>query len=102
MADAVFRGIEKAWPAAERILPEVHRRQIREQMEAVREAGRGGDPYRLKAEMDKLGELTRPLADAIMSQAALSELRKFVLEHGSPEPGSRERGEGGKDPGTRE
>jgi molecular chaperone DnaK (HSP70) len=80
-AEAVFRGIEKAWPTAEQILPEEHRRRIREQMGAVREASQGADPVRLKGEMDRLGELTRPLADAIMSQAALSELRQFFREH---------------------
>jgi molecular chaperone DnaK (HSP70) len=84
-AEAVLRGIEKAWSAAEAILPEDHRLRIRAQMAVVRETGRGGDPYRLKAEMDRLGELTRPLADAIMSQAALSELRRFFQEHGHPE-----------------
>jgi len=80
-AEAVFRGIEKAWATAERILPESHRARIQEQVGAVRRASGGDDPIRLKAEMDRLGELTRPLADAIMSQAALSELRQFFAEH---------------------
>jgi molecular chaperone DnaK (HSP70) len=88
-AEAVFRGIEKAWPEAERILPPEHRARIQAQVSAVREATRGGDPYRLKGEMDRLGELTRPLADAIMSQAALSELREFFAEHGG-EPHSHD------------
>jgi molecular chaperone DnaK (HSP70) len=87
MAEAVFRGIDKAWPEAERRLPEEHRNRIREQMEAVRQASAGVDPVSLKGEMDKLGDLTRPLADAIMSQAALSELRRFFSEHGDGPPG---------------
>jgi len=82
MADAVFRGIEKAWPQAETLLDEAGREQVRAQMEAVRKQAEGSDPVALKQEMDRLGELTRPLADAIMSQAALAELRQFFEEHG--------------------
>ncbi|MCZ6645670.1 MAG: Fe-S protein assembly chaperone HscA [SAR324 cluster bacterium] len=81
MAKAVFRGIDKAWKQARSILSEGELAQIRVQMEQVKKATGGEDPVALKAEMDKLGELTRPLADAIMSQAALSELREFFAEH---------------------
>ncbi|MCZ6472708.1 MAG: Fe-S protein assembly chaperone HscA [SAR324 cluster bacterium] len=81
MAEAVFRGIDKAWEQARSILSEGELAQIRVQMEQVKKATGGEDPVALKAEMDKLGELTRPLADAIMSQAALSELREFFAEH---------------------
>ncbi|MCZ6730578.1 MAG: Fe-S protein assembly chaperone HscA [SAR324 cluster bacterium] len=81
MAEAVFRGIDKAWEQARSILSEGELAQIRAQMEQVKKATGGEDPVALKAEMDKLGELTRPLADAIMSQAALSELREFFAEH---------------------
>ena len=81
MAEAVFRGIDKAWPQAESILSDEARQHIRTQMEAVRQQARQEDPVLLKHEMDRLGELTRPLADAIMSQAALSELRQFFDEH---------------------
>ncbi|MBI3992177.1 MAG: Fe-S protein assembly chaperone HscA [Candidatus Lambdaproteobacteria bacterium] len=82
MADAVFRGIDKAWPQAETMLSDEARRNIRAQMDVVRERARQEDPALLKHEMDRLGELTRPLADAIFSQAALSELRQFFEEHG--------------------
>ncbi len=80
-AQAVFRGIEQSWEQAKAILTEAEQQAIRDQMEAVGQAAQGGDPSALKNEMDRLGELTRPLADAIMSQAALSELRQFFDEH---------------------
>jgi molecular chaperone DnaK (HSP70) len=81
MADAVFRGIDKAWEQARTILSEPELERIRAQMDAVKQQAAGQDPNSLKAEMDRLGELTRPLADAIMGQAALAELRKFFEEH---------------------
>ncbi|MCZ6628048.1 MAG: Hsp70 family protein, partial [SAR324 cluster bacterium] len=87
MAEAVFRGIDKAWEQARSILSEGELAKIRVQMEQVKKATGGEDPVALKAEMDKLGELTRPLADAIMSQAALSELREFFAEHRAGEDG---------------
>ncbi len=85
MADAVFRGIEQAWEQARGILSEQELKHIRRQMDAVKKEMEGEDPNSLKAEMDRLGNLTRPLADAIMSQAAFSELRKFFDEHSSDE-----------------
>ena len=51
--------------------------EIRSQMQRVRERSAGSDPVALKREMDRLGQLTQPLADAIISRAALSELRRF-------------------------
>ena len=84
-ADAVFRGIEKAWPEAETLLSPEELEQLREQMEVVRRHTEGEDPVALKKEMDRLGDLCRPLADTIMSRAALTELRKFFSEHGHPE-----------------
>ena len=83
MADAVFRGIDKAWEQARGILSEPELGQIRVQMDAVKKTAEGENPVELKQEMDKLGDLTRPLADAIMGQAALTELRKFFDEHGT-------------------
>ncbi|MDH4248683.1 MAG: Hsp70 family protein, partial [Deltaproteobacteria bacterium] len=80
MAEAVFRGIEKAWPEAERMLDESARAAIHAQMDRVRAKAGGSDPVALKREMDTLGQMTQPLADAIISQAALSELKKFYEE----------------------
>ncbi|MCH8883611.1 MAG: Fe-S protein assembly chaperone HscA [SAR324 cluster bacterium] len=85
MAQAVFQGIEKAWPEAEEMLPKAQRVRIRAQMEMVKRAADGENPIPLKFEMDKLGELTRPLADTIMGRAALTELRKFFEDHTSDE-----------------
>jgi len=82
MADAVFRGIEKAWDDAQAILSTEDQTRIQQQMDAVRKQAQAEDPTALKQEMDRLGELTRPLADAIMSKAALTELREFFSTHG--------------------
>jgi molecular chaperone DnaK (HSP70) len=79
-ADAVFRGIEKAWDDARALLTEEQLADVRRQMDVVRRQAQGSDPAALKREMDRLGTLTQPLADAIMSKAALTELRKFYEE----------------------
>ncbi|MDH4225886.1 MAG: Hsp70 family protein, partial [Deltaproteobacteria bacterium] len=82
MAEAVFAGIRKVWPQAQRIMSEPHQQAVHKQMDAVRESMGGSDPLALKAELDKLGGLTRPLADAIISQAATMELKRFLTDHG--------------------
>ena len=69
---AVFQGIEKAWPQAEQTLPEAHRAEIRAQIDAVRRVSEGSDPVALKAEMDKLGDLTRPLVPPTVSPTTRS------------------------------
>ena len=79
-AEAVFRGIEKVWEESRALLSEPQQAEIRAQMERVREQAQGSDPLPLKREMDRLGELTQPLADAIIGKAALSELRRFYEE----------------------
>ncbi len=76
-AEAVFRGIDGAWPQAEELLSVEHREQIRQQMDVVKQTAAQEDPVALKRDMDQLGDLTRPLADAIMSHAALNELKEF-------------------------
>lgn len=80
-AEAVFKGVEKVWNEARGMVGEEGLELISTQMNQVREAAKGTNPIALKGEMDKLGELTRPLADAIMSQAALAELKNFFSEH---------------------
>ncbi len=76
-ANAVFRGIERAWPNAERLLTPEQQAAVQRQIAAVQQSAAGQDPVALKREMDLLGLLTQPLADAIISTAALTELRKF-------------------------
>jgi len=76
-ANAVFRGIERAWDAAERLLTPEQRSAVQRQIATVKESAQGQDPVALKREMDLLGQMTQPLADAIISTAALTELRKF-------------------------
>ena len=84
MANAVFRGIKLAWSDAEAIMSGEELAEIQQQMDIVREQTKGNDSVALKKEMDRLGELTRPLADAIISKAALAELRNFYDETQHP------------------
>ena len=80
MAQSVFQGIDKVWDEAKALLDPSQQNAVREQRERVRLAAQGQDPLALKAEMDRLGELTQPLADAIISKAALTELRRFYSD----------------------
>ena len=72
----VFQGIEKAWRTAEKVLSESQRVAIRRQMKVVEEFSNANDAQALKEQMDILGDLTRPLADAAIGDAVLSELQK--------------------------
>jgi len=88
-AHAVFRGIERAWPSAEKLLTAEQQAAVQRQIAAVKESAQGEDPVALKREMDLLGRMTQPLADAIISTAALTELRKFYedVRHGQEHGG---------------
>ncbi|MFI5401229.1 MAG: Hsp70 family protein, partial [SAR324 cluster bacterium] len=79
-ARAVLRGLEKARGAAERLLTPEQREAVERQVAVVQQRTEGQDPIALKREMDLLGQMTQPLADAIISTAALTELRKFYAD----------------------
>ena len=72
---SVFRGIEQSWDVAENDLSESSRDEIRKQMDVVRQSMQGHDSQALKAQLDVLGDLTRPLADTAMGRSILSELQ---------------------------
>ena len=74
--EGVFRGIEKAWPTAEKTLTEAQRIAIRQQMQVVKDSAQQQDAQALKEQMDILGDLTRPLADSAIGDAVLSALQK--------------------------
>jgi len=74
-AERVLQGIEMHWAIAEKALPPTDCTAIRQQMEVVRQQMEGQDPQVLKSEMDRLGDLTRSLADTVMGQAVLSALQ---------------------------
>ena len=74
-AERVFQGIEHNWNVAESALSETERDKIRMQMEVVRQSIKGQDSQALKAQLDTLGELTRPLADTAMGRSILTELQ---------------------------
>ena len=75
-AERVLQGIEMHWTVAEKALPPTDCTAIRQQMEVVRQQMEGQDPQVLKSEMDRLGDLTRSLADTVMGQAVLSALQE--------------------------
>jgi molecular chaperone DnaK (HSP70) len=75
-AERVLQGIEMHWTIAEKALAQKDRTAIRQQMEVVRQRMEGQDPQVLKSEMDRLGDLTRSLADTVMGQAVLSALQE--------------------------
>ncbi len=75
-AERVLQGIEMHWTIAEKALSQKDCTAIRQQMEVVRQRMEGQDPQVLKTEMDRLGDLTRSLADTVMGQAVLSALQE--------------------------
>ena len=75
-AERVLQGIEMHWTIAEKALAQKDRTAIHQQMEVVRQRMEGQDPQVLKSEMDRLGDLTRSLADTVMGQAVLSALKE--------------------------
>ena len=75
-AERVLQGIEMHWTIAEKALAQKDCTAIRQQMEVVRQRMEGQDPQVLKTEMDRLGDLTRSLADTVMGQAVLSALQE--------------------------
>ena len=74
-AQAVLRGIKQAWPQAKNLLSHQQQQAMQTQANNVAQAAKGQDPYALKHAMDALGQLTQPLADDIMSAAALKALK---------------------------
>ncbi len=74
--ESVFSGIEKAWEKAEKILTPPQLLAIRQQMKIVKDCSTGQDVLIFKEQMDILGDLTRPLADAVIGNAVLEELQK--------------------------
>ena len=56
-------------------MSETERDNICTQMEVVRQSIKGQDSQALKAELDALGELTRPLADTAIGRSILTELQ---------------------------
>ncbi len=75
-AERVFKGIELNWKVAEEVLSENQRLSIRKQMDVVKQTMTTDDAQILKAELDNLGDLTRPLADSAMGRAVLEELQQ--------------------------
>ena len=74
-AERIFLGIEQTWTVAENTLSKNERAEIRLQMESVRQSMKGQDAQALKAKLDILGDLTRPLADNAMGSKILAELK---------------------------
>ena len=74
-AERIFRGIEQSWDVAKTDMSESSLDEIRKQMDIVRLSMQGQDSQALKAQLDVLGDLTRPLADTTMGRSILSVLQ---------------------------
>jgi hypothetical protein len=74
-AERIFRGIEQTWEVAENTLTKKEQAEIQEQMVSVRQSMQGQDAHALKAQLDVLGDLTRPLADNALGSTILAELK---------------------------
>ena len=74
-AERIFRGLEENWETAENILSDLEFKGIQEQIEKVKISMEGNDSQVLKSQIDKLGDLTRSLADTTIGRAIFSELK---------------------------
>tara|TARA_Y100001970_G_scaffold294006_1_gene445742 strand:+ start:7803 stop:9623 length:1821 start_codon:yes stop_codon:yes gene_type:complete len=74
-AERVFTGIEQNWDTAESILSESETKEIQRQIEIVKSSLNGKDSRDLKSQLDKLGDLTRPIADTAIGRSIFSELK---------------------------
>ena len=75
-AERIFLGIEQNWEIAVNEFSSSELKEVQDQIEKVRESMKEKDSKILKAQLDKLGDLTRPLADTLMGHSILDELKK--------------------------
>ena len=74
-AERIFIGIEQNWDTAKKIMSDSDVKEIKLQIEHVRKSMDGNDAQYLKSELDKLGDLTRPIADNSIGHSILAELK---------------------------
>ncbi len=75
VAERIFKGIEQNWDTAKNVLSNSEIIEIQEQIDKVRLSMNGTDSNYLKSQLDKLGDLTRPIADTAMGRSILKELK---------------------------
>ena len=74
-AERIFLGIEQHWETAKKIMSDSDVKEIKLQIEKVRQSMAGNDAQFLKSQLDILGDLTRPLADTSIGHSILAELK---------------------------
>ncbi len=75
VAERIFKGVEQNWETAKNILSNSEIKEIQEQIDNVKKSMKGTDSNFLKSQLDKLGDLTRPIADTAMGSSILKELK---------------------------
>ena len=75
VAERIFKGVEQNWETAKNILSNSEIKEIQEQIDNVKKSMEGSDSNFLKSQLDKLGDLTRPIADTAMGSSILEELK---------------------------
>lgn len=66
----ILEGLDKIWDKADKYLTEERKKQILAQREVLEDIQDENNAALLKLEIDKMGDLTRDLADSIMGEAA--------------------------------
>ena len=62
--------MDKIWEQAKALRDPAELEVIQNQLETLKKTAQGSNPMAVKAELDKMGDLTRDLADQIMGEAA--------------------------------
>ncbi len=74
-AHAMLRGISKSHEFIQKNLEQEEYQRMQHQIQKLQDAMKQNNPALLKQEIDDLGQIVRPIADAIMSQSILQELQ---------------------------
>lgn len=69
--ERILKAIETQWPIAQKLLSPEECKALQQQMQRAKTAALKTNAVDLKTEIDRLGEMTRPLADHIMSDSIL-------------------------------
>jgi len=79
-AESILKGLDKIWNRADQYISKVQIEAIQEHRLILEAASKDNNPEPLKAAIDKMGDLTRDLADSIMGDAAKDQLITAGLE----------------------
>ena len=72
--EMIFQGLDKVWDKVPDYLDRDQILAIQEHRQIMADIAKGTNAMELKAAIDKMGDLTRDLADSIMGDAARQEI----------------------------